>query len=123
MSAIGKNDALYSSGLNTYCLLYSEISEMEREKQALSVLVKRLSDKVEELAEAEEIIEATKAVTKLISQKITLGSAIDKKRSMMLAIDKENVMTVSAALRSIPKAPEKKENALLAALRGEDDED
>ena len=36
---------------------------------------------------------------------------------MMLDIDKENVMTISAALRSIPKQPEKKENPLLSALR------
>jgi len=46
---------------------------------------------------------------------------IDKKRKMMLEIDKENVMTISAALRSIPKQPEKKENPLLAALRGEEE--
>ena len=53
---------------------------------------------------------------------ISLSSEIDKKRRIMLTIDKENVMTISAALRSIPKTPDKVENPLLAAL-AEDDED
>ena len=60
--------------------------------------------------------EATKSLTRLISSKNALGNIIDNKRKLMLAIDKENVMTDSSALRSIPKTPEKSENPLLKAL-------
>ena len=37
----------------------------------------------------------------------------------MLDIEKENVMTIAASLRSIPKKPEKKKNLLMEALTGE----
>ena len=50
--------------------------------------------------------------------------AIDKqiasKRKMLLDIEKENVMTIASALRSIPKKEDKaSENPLLKVLRGE----
>lgn len=129
MKAIGKNDALYSSGINTYCLLYSEISELNRQIMMLDQTgdmlretFEAMVDEPESRIEPEQIIQFEKSFTRLISQRLNISSMIDKKRKMMLDIDKENVMTISAALRSIPKQPEKKENALLAALMGDDDE-
>ena len=124
MRGINKDDALYSSGINTYCQLYAEINEMEKEKQHLAALIEDIGDKIDEIGgEMSDIIEATKALTRLISSKNALGNVIDNKRKLMLAIDKENVMTVSAALRSIPKTPEKQNNALLEALTADDDEE
>ena len=97
MGAIGKNDALYSSGLNTYCLLYAEIAKLESDRERIQAMMDKLMNKSEEICDPDELIQAVKA------------------------IDKENVMTVSAALRSIPKTPEKAVNPILAAL-SEDDE-
>lgn len=117
MRGIEKDDALYSSGINTYCQLYSEIYEMEKEKRHLTELVSRIGNKIDEIGgDLNELTEATKSLTRLISSKNALGNIIDNKRKLMLAIDKENVMTVSSALRSIPKTPEKVENPLLKAL-------
>lgn len=129
MKAIGKDDALYSSGINTYCLLYAEIGEMHEQMKKLDDTGDMLRESFEQLAddsetgmEPETIIQFEKSFTRLISQRLSIASAIDKKRKMMLDIDKENVMTISAALRSIPKQPEKQENPLLAALLGDNSE-
>lgn len=129
MKAIGKDDALYSSGINTYCLLYAEIGDLHEQMKMLDETGEMLRetfghlvDDPERAIDPEEIIQFEKAFTRLISQRLNISAVIDKKRRMMLDIDKENVMTISAALRSIPKKPEKKENALMAALRGDDEE-
>jgi len=123
MQSIGKDDALYSSGLNTYCQLYAEISEMEHQKSEIAILADELKEKFDTLPamEYDDILQFTKQVTKLASMQLSIGSEIDKKRRLMLAIDKENVMTISAALRSIPKTPEKAENPLIKALMGEEE--
>lgn len=123
MKAIGKDDALYSSGINTYCLLYAEIGELSEQMKTLVQTAEmlrgafgRIVDNPEYTVEPTEIISFEKSFTRLISQQLNISAMIDKKRKMMLEIDKENVMTISAALRSIPKQPEKKENPLLKAL-------
>lgn len=123
MRAIGKDDALYSSGLNTYCQLYAEISDMEKQKNGIAALAEELKEKFDTLPamEYDDILQFTKQITKLISMQLSIGSEIDKKRRLMLAIDKENVMTISAALRSIPKTPEKVENPLIKALMSEEE--
>ena len=125
MTKIGKNDALYSSGINTYCELYAEIVELEEDIQHIKELDYALEEKFEKLEnlDFEQIMSFTRQIIKLQSQKAAISTAIDRKRNMMLAIDKENVMTISAALRSIPKTPQKKENPLLAALADDEDDE
>ncbi len=127
MKAIGKDDALYSSGINTYCMLYSEIAALGEQLEILNKTADMLRETFERIIDGErdieinEIIQFEKSFTKLVAQRLSISSAIDHKRKMMLDIDKENVMTISAALRSIPKQPEKKENPLLSALRDDDE--
>lgn len=128
MRAIGKDDALYSSGINTYCLLYAEIGELNEQMKMLDKTGDMLRESFGHLVddpdsgiEPETIIQFEKAFTRLISQRLNISAMIDKKRKMMLDIDKENVMTISAALRSIPKQPETKENPIYAILRGDSD--
>ena len=47
---------------------------------------------------------------------ISMDKQVQTKRKMLLDIEKENIMTIASALRSVPKKTEKKENPLLAAL-------
>lgn len=124
MANIEKNDALYSSGINTYCELYAEIVELEEDIDHLRELTNELEREFKklEVKDFDAIMSFSKQIGKLKSQKISIGAAIDRKRNMMLAIDKENVMTISAALRNIPKTPQKAENPLLAVLM-DDEED
>lgn len=123
MDGIGKNDALYSSGINTYCKLYAEITELEEDKSRIKELADSLEEKFGELEDVqfEDMLKFTKQIQQLKGRTISIEAAIDRKRNMMLAIDKENVMTISAALRSIPKTPQKKENPILEALMSDDE--
>ncbi len=130
MRAIGKDDALYSSGINTYCLVYSEISELNEQKAMLDETMEMLKSSFERLEDdpagapsADQIIQFEKSFTRLVSQRLSLCTTIDKKRKMMLDLDKEYCMTLSAALRSIPKQPEKTQSALVKVLFGNDDDD
>ena len=122
MASIEKSDALYSSGINTYCMLYAEIQELQEDIAEIALLAEQTREKfyVIENVTAEDIERFTKQISKLISQKTAIMSLIDRKRGMMLAIDKENVMTISASLRSIPKTPQKQTNPIMDILEGND---
>jgi hypothetical protein len=47
---------------------------------------------------------------------MSIDKMVQTKRKMLLDIEKENIMTIAAALRSIPKKEEKSSNKLLEAL-------
>ena len=53
----------------------------------------------------------------LVKSMLALDKQVQSKRKMLLDIEKENVMTIAASLRSIPKKTEKK-NPLREALSG-----
>ena len=67
---------------------------------------------------AELSIEFADKMARLSGTLIKYDKEIDKKRAMLLAIEKESGMTMAAMLRSIPKEPEKTTNPLLEALGG-----
>lgn len=120
MASIDKSDGLYSSGINTYCLLYAEIRELQEDIVEITFLAEQARETFHQIENVtgEQLISFTKQINKLLSQKTALMSLIDRKRSMMLAIDKENVMTISASLRSIPKTPQKQTNPIADLLGG-----
>ena len=43
---------------------------------------------------------------------------IQAKRKMLLEIEKENVMTIAAAVRTVPKKEEKEEDPVMKLLKG-----
>ena len=47
---------------------------------------------------------------------VSLDRQVQSKRKMLSDIEKENIMTIAASLRSVPKKPEKKVNPLKEAL-------
>ena len=49
---------------------------------------------------------------------VNLDKQVQAKRKMMMAIEKESIMTLAAAMRSVPKTPEIETNPLLAILEG-----
>lgn len=120
MASIDKSDGLYSSGINTYCLLYAEIRELQQDIAEIVLLAEQVREKFYSIEDVtgEQLISFTKQINKLLGKKTAIMSLIDRKRSMMLAIDKENVMTISASLRSIPKTPQKQTNPIADLLGG-----
>lgn len=114
LSGIEKSDDLYGSVINRYCLTLAECADFEEKREH----AQKLMDKLEERSGEMEFKEFLKLQDGLAKQLISYDKQIQAKRKMLFDIEKENVMTIASALRSIPKTPEKKNNALKEALSG-----
>lgn len=147
MRAIGKDDALYAEQINRYSELFSEaefykdlsvnlrgeLSALDALSREVTAAARQITDISEEFDEesARELVgnvnslldtlaELLRERGNLMRQLDCADTKIKQKREAMLAIERENCMTVSAALRTIPKEVEKPEDdELLKALRGE----
>ena len=145
MRAIGKDDALYAPEYNRYSELFSEEEFYKGEIVALqSELVSLrgltinaaaaaniISEEIETGNISEELTVTLDGLLenisklhdqrgKLLKQLSDMDLKVKQKREAMLALEKENCMTVSAALRIVPKEVQKpEEDALLKALREE----
>ena len=113
MKRIGKADAIYSSGINRYCELFSEIEKLKASKARTEKIAEELNEKFEQLEDLEydDIMDFGKMYTKMLGESMKVDSAIMSKRKMMSDIEKENGWTVLSALRAVPKTPQKDENA------------
>jgi len=114
LKAIGKNDAIYEAVINRYCLLQGECADYEN-------TIMNLKQDLEELKENRhsmdrvEYYKLKNDIEKLIDSK---DRQLQTKRKMLFDIERDNCLTIAAALRSIPKKAEKNENPLLKALNG-----
>lgn len=126
LKMIDKNDAIYEPIINRYCMIQSECRDLEIRRETTYQLVEMLRNefsnticdaKAEEKAEL--IFKFGKAMSDFTYATIDIDKQIQTKRKMLLDIEKENVMTIASALRSIPKKTESKKNALLEALGGD----
>lgn len=124
LDGIDKNDALYEPVINRYCLIQAECKEIEERRAAFYDLIMLLKKKVAELSKeekeifCEELSEISMNMVKLAGQMNACDKLLQQKRKMLLDIERENIMTVAAALRSIPKKVEKNSNPLREALGG-----
>jgi len=114
LKAIGKNDAIYEAVINRYCQLQGECADYEN-------TIMNLKQDLEELKENRHSMDVTEYyklkndIEKLIDSK---DRQLQTKRKMLFDIERDNCLTIAAALRSIPKKAEKNENPLLKALNG-----
>ena len=121
---IDKDDALYEAVINRYCIIKAEVEELEGRSEELYQLIEKLekafddaSSEVPVSERMEMLMEFTREITRLMSCIAGIDKDIQTKRKMLFDIEKENVMTVAAALRAIPKK-EEKEDPLLQILKG-----
>lgn len=127
---LDKNDGLYTAVINRYCLLRSECLRFENLRNEYNKAVLELTEDKESIVEdyATEPGKETISLAQYYKMKnnfsktiLSLDASIMSKRKMMFDIEKENLMTVQAGLRSIPKTPsEQTENPLLKALSDDD---
>lgn len=115
---IEKNDALYENVINRYAMLLAECSEFEEKRERFYKDMERIENEYV-LDESFSVHEYYNAINSMQKNIIDLDKQIQAKRKMMLDIEKENVMTIASALRSIPKKENKEDNPLLKVLRGE----
>lgn len=111
---IEKNDAVYESVINRYCLLQAECKEFEEKRERFFQDAEELEDVRAEM----EPVEYFKLKVTLDKQALAIDKQVQTKRKMLLDIEKENIMTIAAALRCIPKTQEKTGSKLLEALNG-----
>ncbi len=120
LKKIEKNDDIYGPIINRYCLLLAECVDFEEKRESFYRDLQELTQDKSELIDSEEMSLSAyyRLKNNIQSQIIALDKQIQTKRRMLLDIEKENIMTISAALRSIPKEVKKEDNPLLKALNG-----
>jgi hypothetical protein len=106
LKIIQKDDALYEGAVNRLAQLYSEIlnAEAQRAKldEAMSMLLIEYKEKRIDYDKYFKLLDT-------LEKKFTnLDIAIMAKRKMLLDLEKESILTVAAALRTIPKTVKKK---------------
>lgn len=104
--------------INRYCQLYAECKDFEEKREAIYKQLLDLQENYQKMIDEEEMTIKEYYNLELGMQKnlISMDKQVQTKRKMLLDIEKENIMTIASALRSVPKKTEKKENPLLAAL-------
>ena len=114
LKAIDKDDDLHEGVINRYCLLHSEckkfeVLKLECNAEVLELFVSRQNGELDLLTylDKKESIQG---------RFLTLDKKIMEKRKMMLDIEKENIMTIQSALRSIPKKEQPKQKTGMAAF-------
>lgn len=124
LKKIDKNDALYEPVINRYCLIQAECKEIEERRAAFFDLIILIEEKIRGLSNEDkerfsnELLEISKNIVNLSGHMNNCDRILQQKRKMLLDIEKENIMTVASALRSIPKKPKKESSPLLEALGG-----
>ena len=107
LQIIEKDDALHEATINRYALLRSECLEFERREKSLTGDMRKAATALKK--DKIEFLQYAAIKDGLNKTSLALDRQIQAKRKMLLDIEKENIMTIAAALRSIPKKVEKPE--------------
>ena len=112
LETIGHNDALYEAVINRYCLLTAECKQIEE-------TIEQLRQELVELTQARingeiEYMDYLQEKGNIHDHILAWDKKLMDKRKMLLQIERENIMTIMAALRSIPKKPEEKKESPMA---------
>ncbi len=126
LKTLDKFDAVYEPVINRYCLIQAECADIEEQKEYYYNLTKELKISFKSVARnidddedrALLLIEHSREMVRLQNGIIKLDANLQTKRRMLFDIEKENIMTIAAALRNIPKQEDKGEDPLLKVLRG-----
>ena len=105
---IDKDDALHESIMNRFCLLHAECIEFEAMSKTILANINELETALK--AKKIDFLDYINAKNSLLDNYMKCDKKIMEKRKAMLDIEKENIMTIAAALRSIPKKPQEESN-------------
>ena len=120
LKSIEKNDSLYEAVINRYVLIQAECRDFEIKRESFQKDLDELTEKRDELIDNGEITlsEYFKMKATMQGKIIDLDKQVQAKRKMLFEIEKENLMTIAAALRGIPKKEDAADDPLLKVLRG-----
>jgi len=121
LAAIDKNDAIYENVINRYCQIYAECLDFESKRDSFSKNIDELTDDKDNLIAEGKISLSSyyKMKHNMQNSIISLDRQVQSKRKMLFDIERDNAMTIAAALRNIPKKPDNNSNPLLDALNGD----
>ncbi len=118
LKKIGKDDALHEGPVNRYALLRAECAEFEEKREAFYESKEELQNEYHAGGKIQDEnngglspSQYYNLLAKMQQSIIALDRQIQAKRKMMLDIEKENIMTIASALRSIPKKVDKSKEA------------
>ena len=112
LDEVDLNEAFYENVITRYCLLLAETDRLTRERRDTGEDLERLRAEGRDMPLTDYI----KGINALTGVADAQDKALAKKRDQLLAIEKENLMTVQGKLRAIPKQPEKGPPTGLGAL-------
>ena len=121
-AGIGKDDDLYSMVINTHCILVAECKQIQDVRNQFIQSKEELQNDYKNGVTGDPNADGMKAteyyrlLAKLSDSVINCDKQLMAKRKMILDIDKENILTVQSALRSVPKKPERKQKTGMAAF-------
>lgn len=118
MKNIEKNDALYETVINRYAMLLAECMDFEEKRESFYKDLQELTKHMDEIVTETSLSEYHKLKNTMQKNILDIDRQVQAKRKMLLEIEKENVMTIAASLRSIPKKDDKAEDPLLKILKG-----
>lgn len=111
---IDKNDGIFEGVINRYCMLHGECIDLTEK-------MKQINEELDTLTQLKlsgeiEFLEYLDRRSGLTSAYLNIDKNLMSKRKQMLDIEKENIMTIQSALRSIPKKPEEAPTSGMAAF-------
>ncbi len=98
-------------------MLQAECKDFEEKRESFYRDIQELAEDKDKLINEISLSTYYRMKNNMQKQIIALDKQVQAKRKMLLDIEKENVMTIAAALRSIPKEAKTEENPLLKVLR------
>lgn len=125
LKKINKNDAIYEAVINRYCMITAECFDLELKREEFYQMIQELRSefkRTKQYVEDEKerailMIEFTKEIARITNGILNIDSAIQQKRKMLFDLEKENIMTIASALRSIPKKEGSKGESLADILK------
>ena len=110
LAVIQKNDALSEGVINRYCQLTAECLDFEEKRERFYQNIDKAEQLYEEYEGEIKAIDYMRTLSSLENSVVQLDKQIQAKRKMLLDIEKECLMTIASAMRSIPKKPADKED-------------
>ena len=98
-------------------MIHAECREIEERREAFRKLIEDFEQQIETIPKesratfVNELVRISNNITKLAGQMNACDKLLQQKRKMLFDIEKENIMTIAAALRTIPKNTEKKKES------------
>lgn len=114
LTKVGKADAMFEAIINRYCLIQAECTAFEKMRLDFE-------EDLEELRSDTTLKdgERYRLKSKMQDAIVAVDKQIQAKRKMLFDIERECAMTVSSAVRIVPKAAPQPSNPLLEILGGD----